>query len=35
MVMVCYNRNSAQDAGLAHPLIPVYVFFRDQAGAKP
>ncbi len=35
MVMVCYNRKSAQDTGLAHPLIPVYVFFRDQAGAKP
>jgi len=35
MVMVCYNRKSTQDTGLAHPLIPVYVFFRDQAGAKP
>ncbi len=35
MVMVCYNRNSAQDTDLAHPLIPVYVFFRDQTGAKP
>lgn len=35
MVMVCYNRNSARNTGLTHPLIPVYVFFRDQAGAKP
>jgi len=35
MVMVCYNRRSAQDTGVAHPLIPVYVWFRDQAGAKP
>ena len=35
MVMVCYNKKSAQDTGLAHPLIPVYVFFGDQAGAKP
>ena len=35
MVMVCYNRKTTQDIGLAHPLIPVYVFFRDQAGAKP
>jgi hypothetical protein len=35
MVMVCYNRKSTQETGLAHPLIPVYVFFRDQAGAKP
>jgi len=35
MVMVCYNRKGAQDTGLSHPLIPVYVWFRDQAGAKP
>jgi hypothetical protein len=35
MVMVCYNRKSAKDTGLAHPLIPVYMWFRDQAGAKP
>lgn len=35
MVMTCYNRNGAQETGLAHPLIPVYVWFRDQTGAKP
>jgi hypothetical protein len=35
MVMVCYNRKGAQQARLAHPLIPVYVWFRDQTGAKP
>jgi hypothetical protein len=35
MVMVCYNRKGAQETRLAHPLIPVYVWFRDQAGAKP
>jgi len=35
MVMVCYNRKGAQDTGLSHPLIPVYVWFRDQTGAKP
>ncbi|HKZ62339.1 MAG TPA: hypothetical protein VJZ68_08010 [Nitrososphaera sp.] len=35
MVMVCCNKKSAQETGLAHPLIPVYVWFRDQAGAKP
>ncbi|HXG08017.1 MAG TPA: hypothetical protein VNI77_11915 [Nitrososphaera sp.] len=35
MVMICYNRKDASDIGLAHPLIPVYVWFRDQAGAKP
>lgn len=35
MVMVCYNRKSALDTGLAHPLTPVYVWFRDQTGAKP
>lgn len=35
MIMVCYNKKSAQDLGLVHPLIPVYVWFRDQAGAKP
>jgi hypothetical protein len=35
MVMVCYNRKGAQEIRLAHPLIPVYVWFRDQAGAKP
>ncbi len=35
MVMTCYNRKSANEIGLAHPLIPVYVWFRDQAGAKP
>lgn len=35
MVMVCCNRKGAQETGLAHPLIPVYVWFRDQAGANP
>ena len=35
MVMVCYNKKGAQETGLAHPLIAVYVWFRDQAGAKP
>jgi hypothetical protein len=35
MVMVCYNRKGAHEIRLAHPLIPVYVWFRDQAGAKP
>ena len=35
MVMVCYNRKRGQDTGLSHPLIPVYVWFQDQAGAKP
>jgi hypothetical protein len=35
MVMACYNRKGAQETGLAHPLIPVYVWFRDQTGAKP
>jgi hypothetical protein len=35
MVMVCYNKKNAQQTGLAHPLIPVYVWFRDQTGAKP
>jgi len=35
MVMVCYNRKGAQEIRLAHPLIPVYVWFRDQTGAKP
>ncbi len=35
MVMVCYNRKVLSDTGLSHPLIPAYVWFRDQAGAKP
>jgi hypothetical protein len=35
MVMTCYNRKGAQETGLTHPLIPVYVWFRDQTGAKP
>ena len=35
MVMVCYNRKGSGDLGLSHPLIPAYVWFRDQAGAKP
>ena len=35
MVMVCYNRKGIEDLGLSHPLIPAYVWFRDQAGAKP
>jgi hypothetical protein len=35
MVMVCYNRKGLEDLVLSHPLIPAYVWFRDQAGAKP
>jgi hypothetical protein len=35
MVMVCYNRKGTHDIRLSHPLVPVYVWFRDQAGAKP
>jgi hypothetical protein len=35
MVMVCYNRKGAQETRLAHLLIPVYVWFKDQTGAKP
>ena len=35
MVMVCYNKKVLADTGLTHPLIPAYVWFRDQAGAKP
>jgi hypothetical protein len=34
-VMTCYNKKGTHETGLAHPLIPVYVWFRDQAGAKP
>lgn len=30
MVMVCYNRKSEEELG-THPLIPVYVWFRDRA----
>lgn len=29
MVMVCYNKKSENDLG-SHPLIPVYVWFRDR-----
>lgn len=35
MVMVCYNKKGVEELGLSHPLIPAYVWFRDQAGAKP
>lgn len=35
MVMTCYNRKDAGDTGMKHSLIPVYVWFRDQIGAKP
>ena len=35
MIMTCYNMKGAQETGLAHPLIPVYVWFRDHTGAKP
>jgi hypothetical protein len=35
MVMTCYNRKGAQETRLSHPLIPVYIWFRDQTGAKP
>lgn len=34
MVMVCYNRKGEQELA-QHSLIPVYVWFRDQTGAKP
>ncbi|MEM2139833.1 hypothetical protein [Nitrososphaera sp.] len=33
MVMVCYNKKSEKELG-THPLIPVYVWFRDRAGLK-
>lgn len=29
MVMVCYNRKSEAELGM-HPLIPVYVWFREK-----
>lgn len=35
MVMVCCNKKGSQETRLTHLLIPVYVWFRDQAGAKP
>ncbi len=35
MVMTCYNRKDAGYTGMKHSLIPVYVWFRDQIGAKP
>lgn len=35
MVMLCYNRKGVEELGPSHPLIPAYVWFRDQAGAKP
>jgi hypothetical protein len=35
MVMTCYNKKGAPETKLSHPLIPVYVWFRDQTGAKP
>jgi hypothetical protein len=35
MVMTCYNRKDAKETGVSHPLVPVYVWFRDQTGAKP
>jgi hypothetical protein len=35
MVMTCYNRKGTHETGLSHALIPVYVWFRDQTGAKP
>lgn len=33
MVMVCYNKKSEQELG-THPLIPVYVWFKDRAETK-
>lgn len=30
MVMVCYNRKGESDLGTPHPLIPVYVWFRQK-----
>lgn len=33
MVMVCYNKKSEEELG-THPLIPVYVWFKDRAETK-
>lgn len=33
MVMVCYNKKGENELG-RHPLIPVYVWFRDRAEIK-
>lgn len=33
MVMVCYNKKGEQELG-THPLIPVYVWFKDRAETK-
>ena len=35
MVMVGYNRHSVSDTGLQHPMVPVYLWFMDHAGANP
>ena len=35
MVMVCYNRKGNLDIGFGHPMVPVYLWFKDHAGAKP
>lgn len=33
MVMVCYNKKDEKELG-GHPLIPVYVWFKDRAETK-
>jgi hypothetical protein len=30
MVMVCYNRKGESELGTPHPLIPVYVWFKQK-----
>jgi hypothetical protein len=35
MLMMCYNKKDVADTGQTHPLVPAYVWFRDQTGAKP
>jgi hypothetical protein len=35
MVMVGYNRKNERGIGLEHPMVPVYLWFKAQAGAKP
>ena len=35
MVMVGYNRKGPEEIGLEHPMIPVYMWFKAQTGAKP
>lgn len=35
MVMMGFNRRDESELPFQHPLIPLYVRFRDQMGAKP